>query len=363
MRDVANSSVVETESVVSEAIAAASRRAKWARKRYFNDQNIFLGQQRVTGSSQQRSHKSQRIIQILINTLILIPCLGVGGPLFWIWYHLEPDGKDVIFMAMDADLREVDISRVGASGVALLRRQCDRHEGIRFALTGIMLQTIFLYFIAVSCILRVNEQSTLGSTSKPTPVILLFCSLFCNTMVCCSSVILGMKCLETNAPEGYQQLHKILVLLDSFVIPGMCTIVGGWYLCTSNGISSLVFDATAMGFIISINKQIAGLMSWSLSGHGGRAFQPAAVSIKDSQNSTQHAQYSFIASVVVATVMFPLGFLAGTAVIILVVVFMVLFSLGAAGYYLGYHRSEVFKSFIQACVGCECVKRKRLENA
>lgn len=111
-----------------------------------------------------------------------------------------------------------------------------------------------------------------------------------------------MKCFHTPPPHGYQQLHQALVLLDSFVIPLVGAVVGALFLCTSKGISNLVFDATAMGFICSINMQIAGLMSWSLSGHGGRAFQPANVSIKDSENSTQHAHYSFVASAVVATV-------------------------------------------------------------
>lgn len=371
IRNVAKSDVVETEAVVSEAVAEVSRKAKWARTRVFNSQNIFSNQPglpngvTVSSAAQQRSDNIWAIIQnILINTLVIIPCVAVGGPLFWIWYHLEPVGKgDVVYTAMDADLRDVEISRVGASGVALLRRQCDRHTGIMFAFTGIMLQTIFIYFIAVSCVLRIQAQAAYEGPSVPTPIILLFCSLFCNTMVCCSSVILGMKCLATNAPEGYQELHEMLVLLDSFVIPGMCTIVGALYLCTSNGISSLVFDATAMGFIISINMQIAGLMSWSLSGHGGRAFQPANVSIKDSENSTQHAYYSFYAGAVVATVMIPLGLLAGVVVIVLVVIATVLLPFGLRGYHQGHYRSleefrdVMYEAFLRIFVRCECVKK------
>merc|ERR1719482_359674 len=155
-----------------------------------------------------------------------------------------------------------------------------------FAFTGIMLQTIFLYFIAVFCFQRIWHEATTENTGNPTPIALLFCSLFCNTMTCCASLILGLKCWATKAPTGYQKLHKALVLYDSFVIPSVSAIVGALYLCTSNGISSLVFSSTSMAFITSINMQIAGLMSWSLSGHGGRAFQPANVNIKDSENST-----------------------------------------------------------------------------
>merc|ERR1719420_265026 len=130
-------------------------------------------------------------------------------------------------------------------------------------------------------------------------------------MTCCASFILGLKCKATQAPEGYEKLHGALVLLDSFVIPSVCVVVGSLYLCASNGISSLVFNSTAMAFICSINMQIAGLMSWSLSGHGGRSFQPANVSIKDSENTTEYAHYSFILSGVVALVTLPIAWLLG----------------------------------------------------
>jgi len=246
------------------------------------------------------------------NNLVIIPCLVVGSPLLWIWYKSELVSKaDEIFTAVDADLREVEIARVGASGVALLRRQCDRHTGIMFAFTGIMLQTIFLYFIAVYCCTRIHIEARLQDTGAPTPIALIFCSLFCNTMTCSASLILGLKCWATKAPEGYQRLHKALVLLDSFVIPSVSAVVGALYLCTSNGISSLVFSSTSMAFICSINSQIAGLMSWSLSGHGGRAFQPANVSIKDSENSTVYAHYSFAASALIAVITLPLGWVLG----------------------------------------------------
>jgi len=234
----------------------------------------------------------------------------VGSYLAYFWYKIDSGGKsDEIFTAVDADLREVEIARVGASGVALLRRQEDRHTGIMFAFTGIMLQTIFLYFIAVYCWGRIRLGWTDNGT--PTPIALIFCSLFCNTMTTSSSFILGLKCWATKAPEGYQKLHEALVLVDSFCIPAICTVVGALYLCTSDGITNLVFSSTAMAFLCSINMQIAGLMSWSLSGHGGRAFQPANVSIKDSENSTTYAHYSFGASLVVALVTLPVGWLLG----------------------------------------------------
>merc|ERR1719199_246803 len=106
-------------------------------------------------------------------------------------------------------------------------------------------------------------------------------------------------------------MHEALVVLDSFVIPLVCSMLGSLYICTSRGISLLVFKSTSMAFICNINAQIAGLMSWSLSGHGGRAFQPANVSIKDSENSTLLANYSFIASIVVALVTLPIALLFG----------------------------------------------------
>jgi len=264
------------------------------------------------GAKRARTHLTKGFDTSWENNLVIIPALLVGGFLFWRWYTLDPPGKmDDIFTARDADLREVEISKIGASGVTLLRRQSDRHTGIMFAFTGIMLQTIFLYFIAVFLFDRISREAEHRDTGSPTPVALLFCSLFCNTMTCCSSFILGLKCRATKSPDGYEKLHETLVLLDSFVIPSVCIVVGSLYLCASNGISSLVFNSTAMAFICSINMQIAGLMSWSLSGHGGRAFQPANISIKDSENSTLYAQYSFIAAIVVALATLPISWLCG----------------------------------------------------
>lgn len=284
----------ELEAVVSDVISATSKTAA-----------------RVQNSARMQRLRKEFDISWQ-NNLVIIPCLLVGIPLYRIWKDLEPGGKlDDIFTARDADLREVEISRIGASGVTLLRRQSDRHTGIMFAFTGIMLQTIFLYFIAVSCFQRLAHETEVQNAAAPTPIALLFCSLFCNTMTCCASFILGLKCKATQAPEGYEKLHQALVLLDSFVIPSVCVVVGSLYLCASNGISSLVFNSTAMAFICSINMQIAGLMSWSLSGHGGRAFQPANVSIKDSENSTTLANYSFVASGIVALVTLPISWLFG----------------------------------------------------
>lgn len=291
VQTVAKSDIARIEALASDAVAAASKEAKSAR---------------VTRLKKEFDTSWE-------NNLVIIPCLAVGITLYRAWSQIESKGKpDDIFTARDADLREVEISRVGASGVALLRRQSDRHTGIMFAFTGIMLQTIFLYFIAVFCGQRIaHEVSYPGAEQIPTPIALLFCSLFCNTLTCCASLILGLKCWSTSAPDGYQKLHETLVILDSFVIPSVCMVVGALYLCASNGISSLVFNSTAMAFICSINMQIAGLMSWSLSGHGGRAYQPSNVSIKDSENSTLYANYSFIASIVVALVTLPISWLCG----------------------------------------------------
>lgn len=241
------------------------------------------------------------------SVLVFLPCVLIGSPLIWAWWQLEVikhegSNTDEIWTAHDDDLREIDILEIGASGVALLRRHSDRQFGILLSFVGIMLQIVFLYFIAVYSI---QGAGKLGERKTPLP--LMFCSLFCNSMTCCASFITGMKTWDTSAPLGYEVLHRALVLLDSFIIPSIAVVVGSMYLCTSRTISALVFSATSMAFVCRINMQIAGLMSWSLSAHGGRAFQPAKVCIKDSVNTMQYAYYSLIGSALIALAMMPVA--------------------------------------------------------
>jgi hypothetical protein len=239
----------------------------------------------------------------LVNVMVIIPCLVIGLPLVWHWCQLDNlDDVDEIWTAHDADLRETDISYVGASGVALLRRHSDRKFGVLLSIVGIMLQIVFLYYIAVYSIRRAWQPVVHES-----PLALVFCSMFCNSMTCCSSFITGIKAWDTKAPKGYENLHHALVGLDSFSIPTISVVVGNIYLCTSKDVAGLVFSATAMAFVCRINMQISGLMSWSLSGHGGRAFQPANVCIKDSVNTMRYAYYSLICATVVTLLMLPLA--------------------------------------------------------
>merc|ERR1719343_1711487 len=111
----------------------------------------------------------------------------------------------------------------------------------------------------------------------------------------CGQMIVGVKAWRTAAPEGFAKLHHALVLWDSFIIPISGIIVGGLYLCSSKDINSLVFRSTSMAFVSGISKQIASMMSWSLSAHGGRAYQPSKICLKDDINSLNYTYYSLIA--------------------------------------------------------------------
>merc|ERR1719272_620760 len=105
----AKSDVAEIEALVSDAVAVASKDAKL-----------------VANSARMRRLKKE-IDTSWQNNLVIIPCLIIGIPLYRLWSTLEVSGKkDDIFTARDADLREVEISKLGASGVSLLRRQSDR---------------------------------------------------------------------------------------------------------------------------------------------------------------------------------------------------------------------------------------------
>lgn len=245
------------------------------------------------------------------SVMVILPCLLIGCPLIWAWWQLpevikdEGGINDEIWTAHDENLREIDISSVGASGVALLRRHSDRQFGILLSFVGIMLQIVFLYFIAVYSIQGAGKSALVEESKTPPP--LMFSSLFCNSMTCFASFITGMKTWDTSAPPGYEVLHRALVMLDSFIIPSIAVVVGSMYLCTSRTISALVFNATSMAFVCQINMQIAGLMGWSLSAHGGRAFQPGRVCIKDSVNTMQYAYYSLIGSALIALALIPVA--------------------------------------------------------
>jgi hypothetical protein len=239
--------------------------------------------------------------------LVFLPCVLLGVVFLWAWLQLDEIKVDEVWTAQDENLREVDISLIGASGVALLRKPSDRQFGISLSFAGIMLQIVFLYFIAVSSVRLQGVSKTIASYDQAAPGPLLFCSMFFNSMTCCANFASGVKAWETSAPVGYENIHHALVFLDSFLIPSVAIVIGSIYLWSSTTISGLVFNATAMAFVCRINMQIAGLMSWSLSAHGGRAFQPARVCIKDSVNTVQYAYYSLIGSALVAMAMMPVA--------------------------------------------------------
>jgi len=241
----------------------------------------------------------------LLNLLLVIPWGLMGIPLGIIWYQLKSlkDEKDTIWTAEEESMRIVEISSIGISGVALLRRPSDRRWAIRCTFLSFIFQMAFLYFIIVYDFASLNTEFVIFVR---TPA-LLFCSLFLNALSCCSIMICGAKTWQTEAPEGYETIHIILVSLDAFIIPSVCIIAGTLFLCTSIGITSLIFSSTSMGFVVNFNRQFAALLSWSLANHGGRAFRPTEVFIKDDVDSMTYAMRSLIFSFAVATVTVLVG--------------------------------------------------------
>lgn len=232
-----------------------------------------------------------------LNIGIFIPWGLLAIPLSIISVRLAEveNEKDKIYTAEDENLRHTDISLIGISGVALLRRPSDRRWAIRCAFVSLLLQVAFLYFIVVYDFAFLFTKGQAHAVFIRTPV-LLFCGVLVNALSCCSIMISGSKMWHTAAPEGYQDIHHILVALDSFIIPAVCIVAGTLYLCTASGIMSLVFSSTALQFVVSFNARFAGLLSWSLSVHGGRAFKPTEVLIKDDVDSMSYAQRSLIFS-------------------------------------------------------------------
>mmetsp|Transcript_70369 Transcript_70369/g.139566 ORF Transcript_70369/g.139566 Transcript_70369/m.139566 type:complete len:717 (+) Transcript_70369:98-2248(+) len=232
-----------------------------------------------------------------LNMGVFIPWGLLAIPLGIISFRLTEieNEKDKIYTAEDDNLRHTEISSIGISGVALLRRPSDRRWAIRCAFVSLLLQVAFLYFIIVYDFAFLFTKGQGHAVFIRTPV-LLFCGVLVNALSCCSIMISGSKMWHTAAPEGYEDIHRILVALDSFIIPAVCIIAGTLYLCTANGIMSLVFSSTALHFVVSFNARFAGLLSWSLSVHGGRAFKPTEVLIKDDVDSMTYAQRSLIFS-------------------------------------------------------------------
>lgn len=243
-----------------------------------------------------------------LNMGVLIPWGLLAIPLVMISFRLVEieNEKDKIYTAEDENLRHAEIGNIGISGVALLRRPSDRRWAIRCAFVSLLLQVAFLYFIVVYdfAYLSTDRQALVVFIRTP---VLLFCSILVNALSCCSFMISGSKLWHTGAPEGYEDIHRILVALDSFVIPSVCIVVGTLYLCTANGIMSLVFSSTALQFVARFNARFAGLLSWSLSVHGGRAFRPTEVLIKDDVDSMGYAQRSLIFSFIWALLTLVIG--------------------------------------------------------
>lgn len=230
-----------------------------------------------------------------LNIGIFIPWGLLAIPLGIISFRLceVENEKDKIYTAEDENLRHTEICTIGISGVALLRRPSDRRWAIRCAFVSLLLQVAFLYFIVVYDFAFLLTEKHAVFIRTP---VLLFCGVLVNALSCCSIMISGSKMWHTAAPEGYQDIHRILVALDSFIIPSVCIVAGTLYLCTSNGIMSLVFGSTALQFVVSFNARFAGLLSWSLSVHGGRAFKPTEILIKDDVDSMTYAYRSLIFS-------------------------------------------------------------------
>lgn len=237
----------------------------------------------------------------LMDIMAVVPLVAVGLPISFILTSLvaigKPSNPDELWTPTDADLREVGLEEVGGIGVALLRRTKDRRAAIRTACAGLVLEVLFLYFLLVSCL------EGFRSIEKGTPLVLLWSSMFFHIISCCTSIIRGIKAWDTACPENYATIHRIMVMMEGFLIPVATGFIGCIFLAKSDGITDLVLNTTAVGWISQANLQMAGLIVWSLSAHGGRVYQPTRVCIKDSVNSMRYAFYTLGGAATIALVM------------------------------------------------------------
>lgn len=244
-----------------------------------------------------------------LNLCLLAPWALLTIPLAWIWLELRKlsNEKDNVWTAEDENLRTVEIAVLGISAVALLRRPSDRRWAIRCGFVAFFMQVAFIYFILLFDFASLSGNHFKAIFAK-TPL-LVFCALVINTLTSCTVMISGAKALRTTAPEGYEKIHRILVILDKFIMPAVCIIAGTLFLCTSTGINSLIFRSTSMSFVLNFNERFASLLSWSLSAHGGRAFRPTEVQIKDDVDSMTYAWRSLVFSFATALTIVIFGIL------------------------------------------------------
>lgn len=243
------------------------------------------------------------------NAMVFIPIGILLVPIIWISiqanYLDQLPNVPKVWTAPDSDVREVEISDLGASGIALLRFHDHRKFGIYFANVGLVVQAVFVYFIflayASAFEIRV-EQYTYDA-----PLILLFVSCFFNALLMCAHFIQGKKLLKTTTPEGYENVHRLLVIIDSFILPVAAFVSGQMWISTSSSTSQYVFNCTSVAWVMQINRQIAKLMTWNLASHGGYSIKPNWVSVKDTDNNMELALYSLLASAILSAIFAPVA--------------------------------------------------------
>lgn len=156
------------------------------------------------------------------------------------------------------------VGELGATGLALmLDGATDQQPALLISGIGFVLQCMFIFYMLVYIFEQEHDR-------ERAHVPLLFAAVYLNSIISTSSIMQGIKALggltEQISNQAFlgEQAARMVIVLDSMVIPGLMVVVGGLWLGTSSSIEDLVLNATAVAFVNDIDNAMGRIIDWAL---------------------------------------------------------------------------------------------------
>lgn len=103
---------------------------------------------------------------------------------------------------------------------------------------------------------------------KIPPMIMVFISVYIHVITqmndwCSNAKIVRMAVLTHTREHRRHGLIRLVMILDSLVIPFLTLSIGSLYLCTSDGVADLILNSCAVAFVCQIDDWIVdGAYNW-----------------------------------------------------------------------------------------------------